>query len=113
MKPTLMNRKVGEVIDGAVIGLSGCKLQITGGSSKSGFPMESSLAGTGKAGVLKLVSASGKHKGLRRRKTVVGPVISDDIEQINAVIVEYGAKPADEIFPKKEKKTAEQGEEQK
>ncbi len=106
MKPMLLNRKVGEVIDGAVVGLSGYKLQITGGSSKSGFPMESSLSGTGKAGVLKLVAASGKSKGVRKRKTVVGPVVSDDIEQVNAVIVEYGSKPVDEVFPKKEKAEA-------
>ncbi len=115
MKPMLLNRKIGETIDGAVIGLGGYKLQITGGSSKSGFPMEGSLAGTGKSKVLKLMGTSGANKGVRTRKTVVGPVISDDTEQVNAVITEYGSKPIDEVLPVKEKakKEAPEGEEAK
>ena len=33
----LIGRKIGDVIDGAVIGMSGYKLQITGGSDRDGF----------------------------------------------------------------------------
>lgn len=103
MKPLLLNRRVGDVVDGAVIGLSGYKLQITGGSDKSGFPMDAALQGSGKRGMLRPASSSGRNKGVRIRRTVAGSTVSENTEQVNAVIVEYGAKSIDEVLPKKEK----------
>ena len=35
----LIGLKIGDVIDGAIVGLKGKKLMITGGSDRSGFPM--------------------------------------------------------------------------
>ncbi|MBS7633439.1 30S ribosomal protein S6e, partial [Candidatus Bathyarchaeota archaeon] len=35
----LIGKRIGEVIDGAIVDLAGHKLQITGGSDKDGFPM--------------------------------------------------------------------------
>ncbi|MFQ6065147.1 MAG: S6e family ribosomal protein, partial [Candidatus Bathyarchaeia archaeon] len=35
----LIGRKLGDVIDGSVVGMSGYRLRITGGSDKDGFPM--------------------------------------------------------------------------
>jgi len=81
--------KIGDLIDGSVIGLKGVKLRITGGSDNSGFPMRPDIPG----GVKKRVLLSGppgfhpKRKGERRRKTVRGNMITDDIVQINTVIV--------------------------
>ena len=43
----------------------------------------------------------GAKKGKRMRKLVRGNLISVDTEQINTVITEYGAKSAEELFPKK------------
>lgn len=108
----LMNRKINEVIDGSVIGLSGYKLKITGGSDKSGFAMDRSISGSIKTKALRLVSASGKRKGQHRRSTVRGNTISADTEQVNLVIVEYGDKPASELFPESAKGPKEERHEQ-
>lgn len=86
----LIGKKLGEVIDGAVFGLSGFKVQITGGSDKDGFPMRPNVHG----GVRRSVVLSGgvgfnpQKKGERRRKKVRGNVITDEIVQINVKIVE-------------------------
>ncbi|MGB9684240.1 MAG: 30S ribosomal protein S6e [Candidatus Bathyarchaeales archaeon] len=86
----LIGKKIGDVIDGAVLGLSGFKVQITGGSDKDGFPMRPNVHG----GVRRDVVLSGgvgfnpKKEGERRRKRVRGNVITDEIVQINMKIVE-------------------------
>lgn len=86
----LIGKKIGDVIDGAVLGLSGFKVQITGGSDKDGFPMRPNVHG----GVRRSVVLSGgvgfnpQERGERRRKKVRGNVITDEIVQINMKIVE-------------------------
>ncbi len=86
----LIGKKIGDVIDGAVLGLSGFKVQITGGSDKDGFPMRPNVHG----GVRRSVVLSGgvgfnpQKRGERRRKKVRGNVITDEIVQINMKIVE-------------------------
>ena len=101
---TLMNMKMHDVVDGSILGLSGYKLKITGGSDKSGFPMDGSISGPLKTKVLKRVSMSGRDKGMYRRSTVCGNTISANTELVNMVITEYGDKPTSELFPDKEKK---------
>ena len=99
----LIGRRVGEVLDGAIVGLSGHKVQITGGSDKDGFPMRPSVHG----GVRRKVILGGgvgfnpKDEGQRRRKMVRGNVITDEIVQINMKIMEKPKKA------KEEKKTKE------
>ena len=99
----LIGRRVGEVLDGAIVGLSGHKVQITGGSDKDGFPMRPSVHG----GVRRKIILGGgvgfnpKDEGQRRRKTVRGNVITDEIVQINMKIIEKPKKA------KEEKKTKE------
>jgi small subunit ribosomal protein S6e len=86
----LIGRRIGEVLDGSVVDMPGKKVKITGGSDKDGFPMRPSVHG----GVRRRVILSGgvgfnpTHEGARRRKTVRGNVITDDIVQINMKIVE-------------------------
>jgi small subunit ribosomal protein S6e len=108
MVAMVINKRIGDEIDGALIGLSGYTLKITGGSDKSGFPMDNSIQGTAKRSVMKKIADSGKDKGEYRRKTVAGSTISESIEQVNAVITKYGDKPIEEVFPKKEKAQEEQ-----
>ncbi|HVP26614.1 MAG TPA: 30S ribosomal protein S6e [Candidatus Bathyarchaeia archaeon] len=99
----LIGRKIGEVIDGAVVNLPGYKAQIRGGSDKDGFPMRPSVHG----GVRRRVVLSGgvgfnpQSEGIRRRKTVRGNIITDEIAQINLKITEKPKEPAKET--KKEK----------
>ena len=99
----LLNRKIGEVFDASVVGLTGYKLKITGGSDRSGFPMQPSIEGTAKVRVLGVISDSGRDRGQKKRQTKRGNMITADTEQINTMIVEQGEKPLDELFPKKEK----------
>ncbi|MEM3458269.1 MAG: 30S ribosomal protein S6e [Candidatus Bathyarchaeia archaeon] len=104
----LIGRKIGDVIDGSVVGLPGHKLQITGGSDKDGFPMRANVHG----GVRRRVVLSGgvgfnpQDEGQRRRKTVRGNIITDEIVQVNAKIVEK-PKQAKEGKKTKEKKEKE------
>jgi small subunit ribosomal protein S6e len=102
----LIGRKIGEVIDGSVVDLPGHKAQIIGGSDKDGFPMRRNVHG----GVRRRVILSGgvgfnpQNEGERRRKTVRGNVITDEIVQLNMKIVERPKQP------KESKKTKEKRE---
>jgi small subunit ribosomal protein S6e len=109
----LIGRRLGEVLDGAIVGLSGHKVQITGGSDRDGFPMRPNVHG----GVRRKVILGGgvgfnPREGERRRKTVRGNVITDGIVQINMKIVEKPKRAKErkkakekEEKPKKEAKT--------
>ena len=86
----LIGRKLGEVIDGAAVKLSGYKLKITGGSDKDGFPMRPNIHGGVRVGAI-LSEGVGFHsseKGERKRKTLRGNVITDAIVQINMKVIE-------------------------
>ncbi len=96
----LIGRKIGEIIDGTILGLSGYKIQITGGTDKDGFPMRPDIHGGVRRRVI-VGSGPGfkpKRKGERRRKMLRGNVITEEIVQINMKIVE---KP--KMKPKKER----------
>jgi len=101
----LIGRRIGEVMDGAAVDLPAHKIQIRGGSDKDGFPMRPSVHG----GVRRSIVLSGgvgfnpTNEGMRRRKTIRGNVITDEIVQINAKIVEK-PKQAKEAKKPKEKK---------
>ena len=101
-----IGRKIGETVDGAIVDLPAHKLKITGGSDKDGVPMRPNVHG----GVRRNVVLSGGvgfnpgGKGERRRKTVRGNVITDEIVQINTKIIEKPKKPAES---KKEQATQE------
>ncbi len=85
----LLGLKIGDVIDGGPIGIKG-KIKITGGSDRAGTPMRPDVHGPGKKYVL-LSDGPGyrpKKKGERRRKLVRGNTISEEIYQVNAVLVE-------------------------
>ena len=98
--------RIGDIIDGDVIGLKGYKIKLTGGSDKAGFPMRKDISGTRLVQVL-LSKGPGVRKlkkGQRLRKTVRGNTYGEHIEQINAVVVEVkeGAVNLEEVAKKKE-----------
>jgi small subunit ribosomal protein S6e len=100
---SLMGKKIGEVIEGAVVGLDGYRLQITGMSDNTGSPSRKEVEGSRKAYVF-LSRGPGirlMKKGRRYRKLVRGNTVSAETGQINTVITEYGTKSAEELFPKK------------
>ena len=92
-----IGRRLGETLDGSVVDLPAHTVQILGGSDKDGVPMRGNVHG----GVRRRVVLSGgagfspKKKGERRRKTVRGNIITDEIAQINMKIVERPAKYAE------------------
>lgn len=85
----LVGKRIDETIDGSIAGLAGEILLITGGSDKDGFPMRSDVHGGVKKSIV-LSESSGFHpvlKGERRRKSVRGNVITDNITQVNLKII--------------------------
>jgi small subunit ribosomal protein S6e len=101
----LIGRKLGEVIDGTAVKMSGYKLLITGGSDKDGFPMRPNIHGGVRVGAI-LSEGVGFHpskNGERKRKTLRGNVITDSIVQINMKIVEHPKKSKKAEKSKKEK----------
>jgi small subunit ribosomal protein S6e len=91
-----IGRRLGETLDGSVVDLPAHTVQILGGSDKDGVPMRGNVHG----GVRRRVVLSGgagfksKNKGERKRKTVRGNIITDEIAQINMKIVERPANAA-------------------
>ena len=91
---------IGDEFDGGVVGLDGYTLKLTGGSDKNGFTMRKDVPGTRRIKSL-LTGGIGYHPkadGVKKRKTVRGNTIADDIVQINSVVVKEGAKPIAEIL---------------
>jgi small subunit ribosomal protein S6e len=85
----LVGRKIGDVIDGTSIGLTG-KIMITGGSDKAGFPMRGDTLGGGKNYVLltRGVGYKTDEQGRKKRKLVRGNTITEETFQVNAKRVE-------------------------
>jgi small subunit ribosomal protein S6e len=98
----IIGKKIGDEIDGSFLGLSGYRLQITGGSDKDGFPMHPEVRGMGRRKILldKPPGFHPKKRGQRKRKTVRGNIISDAIVQINMKVIKAGTKPLDQLLPK-------------
>jgi small subunit ribosomal protein S6e len=114
-EPMFIGKKIGEVIEGSLVGMEGYKMIITGLSDKMGVPSRRDTEGSRKAYVLMSSGPGiiGAKRGKRMRKLIRGNMVSVDTGQINSAITEYGTKSADEIFPKKEKPAAEATEEKK
>ena len=94
---SFIGRKIGDVVEGAVVDLPAHKLRIMGGSDRDGVPMRPNVHG----GVRRNVVLSGgvgftpHDKGQRRRKAVRGDVITDEIVQVNTKIIEKPKKAAE------------------
>ena len=91
---------IGDEFDGSIVGLDGYTLKITGGSDKNGFTMKKDVPGTRRIKSL-LTGGTGYHPkadGVKRRKTVRGNTIADDIVQINTVVTQAGSKSIADII---------------
>ena len=102
----IIGKKIGDELDGALVSAVGYKMQLTGGSDKSGFPMRSDVAGQRKLRAL-LSGGTGfrpENKGERRRKLVRGNTYSAEIMQVNAKVTGGQGQPLEQLFPKKEEK---------
>ena len=103
-----IGRRVGETIDGSIVDLPAHKVLITGGSDKDGVPIRGNVHG----GVRRRVVLSGgagfkpEKKGERKRKTVRGSTLTDEIVQINMKIVEKPARKTRRSQAKATRKTS-------
>jgi small subunit ribosomal protein S6e len=97
----ILGKRIGEQVDGLNVNLPGYKLQITGGTDGSGFPMRADFQGSGRRRLL-LTEGTGFHPksspGKRKRKSVRGNTIGDKVVQVNMKVVKAGSKPVGEHF---------------
>jgi small subunit ribosomal protein S6e len=112
---SLIGKKIGDEVDGIFISLPGYKLMISGGTDKDGFPMRSDLPGTVRRRLLisKGKGFNAKENGIRRKKSIRGSSINQDIVQINMKVVKHSSKPIEKLIKKEEDKKEEPQEEQK
>ncbi len=102
----LTGKLIGDIVEGAVAGLDGFKLKITGMSDNAGSPSRKEIDGIRKTKSLISygVGMRVRGKGYRARKLVRGNSVGPDTAQINTVIEQFGSKTQEEIFKPKEKK---------
>ena len=102
----LLGLQLGNETDATIVGLTG-KLQLTGGSDKSGVPMRDDIHGAARKYVLitKGVGLQAAEKGQRVRKLMRGNTISEEIYQINCKYDgELPEAPKEEAAPEEDKK---------
>lgn len=86
----LIGTGLGEEFNGSLVGLEGYTLKVTGGSDEEGFPMRKGVNGSGRRRVL-ISDGPGyrpEDSGVKRRKSVRGEVISEEIVQVNTKVVD-------------------------
>jgi len=83
----LLGTKIGSIIDSSIVGVAGGKLKITGGSDKSGTPMRADVHGGVKKYVL-LSTGVGNRSEARVRKLVRGNMVTEEIYQVNSMLIE-------------------------
>ena len=100
----LLGSKIGDIIDSAVIGVSGGRMKITGGSDKSGTPMRPDVHGGVKKYVLlsRGIGMKNTRKGNRIRKLVRGKMVTEEIYQLNCLLLEGTLPVKAEVAENKE-----------
>ena len=83
----LLGTRVGSTIDSSIVGVAGGKLKITGGSDRSGTPMRADVHGGVKKYVL-LSTGVGNRSEERVRKLVRGNMVTEEIYQLNSMLIE-------------------------
>lgn len=102
-----MGKKIGEKIDGGLIGLTNYEFEITGGSDDCGFPMRKDVPGVRRKRILAVKGVGIKRrlgKGIKQRKTVCGNTIHENIVQINLKVLKEGKESLGFKQKKEEKK---------
>jgi small subunit ribosomal protein S6e len=86
----LVGTRIGQTIDGALAGMQGYKLKLTGGTDKDGIPMRPDVHGSAKARIVLSggVGYSPKNRGEQKRKVVRGNTVSQETTFLNFVVAE-------------------------
>ncbi len=97
---SLIGLKIGEKVDGKLIGFPSYSFIVTGGSDKDGFPMRPSLNGPIRKKLLLSGGVGYKppREGRRYRKSVRGNTVSEVTYQINMKVEQEGSKPLSELI---------------
>jgi small subunit ribosomal protein S6e len=97
---SLIGKKINDEVDGIFVSLPGYKLKITGGTDKDGFPMRHDIPGSTRRRLLlsRGLGFKPKELGQRKKKSVRGNTINQEIVQVNMKVLKPGAKPIDEII---------------
>jgi len=88
-----LGRTLGEAVDGSAVGLDGYTLELRGGSDTAGRPLRSDISGSNLREILadeRTVGYKPTRDGERRRVTVRGNEVTDEVAQLNATIIERG-----------------------
>lgn len=95
-----INRSLGETVDGDAVGLDGADLELTGGSDTAGRPMRADVSGPNLEEILLTdgVGFNPERDGERKRVTVRGGEITDEVAQINASIGDAGSADLESFF---------------
>ncbi len=96
----LIGLKIGDRVDGNIIGFPAYEFIITGGSDRDGFPHRSNIQGAGRKKYLLSGGIGYKvlRKGRRVRKSVRGNILSEMSYQINMKVSKNGSKPLNELI---------------
>jgi small subunit ribosomal protein S6e len=93
--------RIGQIVEGAVAGMQGYKIKLTGGTDKDGIPRRPDVHGSAKARVILSggVGYKPKDKGEKKRKVVRGNTVSAETTFLNFAIVEApkGRKKAKKV----------------
>jgi small subunit ribosomal protein S6e len=95
-----LGKSIGEDVDGGAVGLDGYSVEITGGSDNAGRPMRGDVAGPNLKDVL-LEGGTGynpERDGERRRISVRGKEVSEEVAQLNVRISEYGDESVESLY---------------
>ena len=96
-----LGRELGDEVDGTAVGLDGYTLEITGGSDAAGRPLRADVSGPDLRDVLVAERSTGykpDRGGERRRVTVRGREIGEEVVQINVQVAERGDRPIEELL---------------
>lgn len=96
-----MGREIGDEVDGTAVGLDGYTLEITGGSDAAGRPLRTDVSGPDLSEVLVAERSTGyrpERGGERKRITVRGREIGDEVAQVNARIAGRGDQSIDDLL---------------
>lgn len=104
---SIIGKRIGDELDGNLVGAAGYMLELTGGSDGSGFPMRIEVHGPAKKQVLtsKGIGFHAKRGGERKRRYVRGNTYSPEIIQVNAKVKKAGPTSLEQLFPKGEKES--------
>jgi small subunit ribosomal protein S6e len=102
---SLIGKKINDEVDGIFVSLPGYKLQITGGTDKDGFPMRHDVPGSARRRLLlsRGLGYKPKERGKRKKKSVRGNTINQEIVQVNMKVMKPGAKPIEDLVKAEDK----------